>query len=81
MELHEWFADESRATLLRSSGLRVGDLELLAMERRGLVTKEIARTMGVSVDSVNSQFQRIEARLECPTRKAAARRAAEYGLI
>jgi DNA-binding CsgD family transcriptional regulator len=54
MELHEWFADESRATLLRSSGLRERDLELLAMERRGLVTKEIARTMGVSVDSVNS---------------------------
>jgi DNA-binding CsgD family transcriptional regulator len=37
--------------------------------------------MGVSVDSVNSQFQRIKARLTCPTRKAAARRAAESGLI
>jgi hypothetical protein len=31
--------DKCEAALLRSSGLREGDLELLAMERRGLVTK------------------------------------------
>lgn len=81
MELHEWFANETRAWLLRTTRLRPRDLQLLAMERRGLCTKEIVHVTGLSTDSVDSRFQRINTRLACPNRKCAALRAAEYGLI
>jgi DNA-binding CsgD family transcriptional regulator len=81
MELHEWFANETRDWLLHSAGLQPGDLQLLALERRGLSTKAIAQATGLSAVSVHSRFQRINARLACSRRKDAARRAAEYGLI
>lgn len=81
MELHEWFVSESRDWLLQTTGLRPRDLQYLAMERRGLGTKAIAGALGLSAVSVNSRFQRIKTRLACPSRKAAAHRAAEYGLI
>ena len=80
-ELHAWFTNETRDKFLTTAGLRPVDLQLLAMERRGLGTKAIAHAMGLSTVSVNSRFQHIKARLACPTRKGAARRAAEYGLI
>lgn len=80
-ELHEWFFDEARESLLLTARLRAEDLQLLTMERRGLGTKAIANATGLSAASVNSRFQRIGVRLGCPTRAGAARRAAEYGLI
>lgn len=80
-EMHEWFMNEDRASLLLASGLRPRDLRLLALVRRGLGTKEIARHLGLSHATVDSQFQRLNARLGCRSRRTAARRAAEYGLI
>jgi DNA-binding CsgD family transcriptional regulator len=81
MELHEWFSKDSRRTLLRSSRLGCEELRLLAMERRGLGSKEIASALHLTVNAVDSRFKRINARLSCPNRASAARRAAEYGLI
>jgi DNA-binding CsgD family transcriptional regulator len=80
-ELYDWFAIHSRDTLQTSARLATRDINLLAMELRGLTTKDIAKAMGISSRAVDSQFQRIKQRMNCPTRRAAARRAAEYGLL
>ena len=80
-ELHQWWAIETRRQLRISAGLREVDLQLLGMELEGLTTKEIARTLDMSCASVDSRFQRINVRMKCTSRKAAAQRAACYGLI
>jgi DNA-binding CsgD family transcriptional regulator len=80
-ELSDWFAIHSRDALQASARLITRDLKLLNMELQGLNTKQIARALGTSSRAVDSQFQRIKQRMACPTRRAAARRAAEYGLL
>lgn len=57
------------------------DLVLLAHERRGNPSKVMAKLLGTTVSAIDSRFRRINSRLGVPTRKAAARLAAEYGLI
>jgi DNA-binding CsgD family transcriptional regulator len=79
--LHDWFAVHSRESLQTSARLLTRDLKLLTMELQGLSTKQIAKHLGISSRAVDSQFQRIKQRLACPTRRAAAKRAAEYGLL
>ncbi|MBX3621274.1 MAG: hypothetical protein KF891_14995 [Rhizobacter sp.] len=80
-ELHDWLTRYLSARLLTSARLQPADLELLRMEHQGLGTKEISQRTGMSVASVDSRFQRLNARLECTSRKASARRAAAYGLL
>jgi DNA-binding CsgD family transcriptional regulator len=80
-ELFDWFVIHSRDTLQSSARLATRDIKLLAMELQGLTTKDIAKAMGITSRAVDSQFQRIKQRMNCPTRRAAARRAAEYGLL
>jgi DNA-binding CsgD family transcriptional regulator len=81
MELHEWWLARLRDELLQSSRLNAADLVLLGHELMGHTTKDIARTLGMTVNSIDSRFQRINAKLGVANRKAAARLAAEYGLI
>ena len=57
------------------------DLQLLRREREGRLTKQIAAELGLSHASVNSRFQRLNARFQTPNRKATSRLAAEYGLL
>jgi len=80
-ELHQWWIIEMRRQLRATASLRESDLQLLSMEHEGMSTKEIARVLDISCASVDSRFQRINVRLGCPSRKAAAQRAACYGLI
>ena len=81
MEIHDWFVNQCRRELVHGAGLCELDLRLLAYEREGESSKQIAARLATSIDSVNSRFQRITAKLGVPTRKAAARFAAEHGLI
>lgn len=81
MELHEWWIARLRDELMASAHVSEGDLMLLGHEHQGHSTKAIARALGVSTESINSRFQRLNARLGVPNRKVAARLAAEYGLI
>lgn len=81
MELHEWWLNRIKRQLIDDSGLSVDDLHLLAYEWHGLSSKEIARQLNTSPQSVNSRFQRMLTKLGMPSRRAAARLAAEYGLI
>lgn len=80
-ELHEWVTTRARLNLQRTANLAARDIELLSMQWHGLSSKAIAQRTGMSVAAVDSRFQRLVRRLDCTSRKAAARRAAEYGLL
>jgi DNA-binding CsgD family transcriptional regulator len=80
-ELHAWVATHVRTHLQQSARLGQADIELLSLQWQGLGTKAISQRTGLSIAAVDSRFQRLARRLGCPSRKAAAQRAAEYGLL
>lgn len=81
MELHEWWVRKIRDELLATYRIGAEDLTLLRLERAGESTKDIARRCNMTTAAVDSRFQRLNAKLGTPNRKATARFAAEYGLI
>jgi DNA-binding NarL/FixJ family response regulator len=81
MELHEWWSARMRDDLIQDAHITVEDLALLSQEWLGHGTKAIARALRLTPASIDSRFQRINAKLRVANRKAAARLAAEYGLI
>ncbi len=81
MELHEWWIARIKRELVINARLMEDDLALLAHERLGHSTKHIANALDMSPNAINSRFQRMNAKLGVPNRKAAAQLAAEYGLI
>ncbi len=81
MELHAWWIERIKRELARAAQLTEEDLLLLRHERQGRGTKAIASELAASPNAINSRFQRMNARLGVPNRKAAAQLAAEYGLI
>jgi DNA-binding CsgD family transcriptional regulator len=81
MELHEWWIKRARAELIARARITSLEVELLEFEWQGHGTKRIAQMLGRSEASVNNLFQRLNAKLGVPTRHAAARVAAEFGLI
>jgi hypothetical protein len=81
MELHEWWMGRIRDELVASAEITAEDLLLLRHERNGCSTKAIARALNWSTSAVDSRFYRMNARLGVSNRRAAARLAAEYGLI
>lgn len=80
-ELHDWWMRRTRAELQREARLRSADLRLLAFERQGLGTKQIARLIDSTLLAVDSRFQRINAKLGVANRRHAALRAAIHGLL
>ena len=80
-ELHDWVTRHLSESLQEAARLHETDIELLRLEWQGLSTKEIALKTGMSTAMVDSRFQRLNARLQCASRKASARRAAAYGLL
>lgn len=80
-ELHDWFSVHLRTGLQQAARLQAADIHLLAFEWEGLSTKQIAQRTGMSMVAVDSRFQRLNQRLNCPNRKASARRAAEYSVL
>ena len=81
LELHEWWMHETRSQFLEGTRLSTGELQLLAMERHGLGTKQIARTLGIGLAAVNSRFQRINVKLRSSSRRVSALKAATQGLL
>jgi DNA-binding CsgD family transcriptional regulator len=81
MELHEWWIGRIRRDLIANAQLTPDDLILLRHERLGHRTKRIATELALSPSSIDTRFQRVNAKLGVPNRAAAARMAAEYGLI
>ncbi|WP_330832702.1 helix-turn-helix transcriptional regulator [Piscinibacter sp.] len=81
MELQQWWLNQSKRELMQRAQLTSTDLDLLRHERKGCGTKEISRQLRMTKQSIDSRFQRLNARLGVPNRKAAASLAAAYGLI
>ncbi len=81
MDLHEWWVRKVRNDIIQKHRITPEDLQLLAFERQGLPTKKIADRLNSSASSVDSRFQRLNAKFNMPTRRATARLAAEYGVI
>lgn len=81
MELHAWRLSQARHELIRRAQLTATDIDLLRHERKGYRTKDIARHLRMTAPAIDSRFQRLNARLGVPSRKAAASLAATYGLV
>jgi DNA-binding CsgD family transcriptional regulator len=81
VEFHEWWIARLREELTLEAGINEDDRRLLSLEAQGLSSKQIARTLSVSIACVDSRIRRIRARLQAPSRQAAVRVALEYGLI
>jgi DNA-binding CsgD family transcriptional regulator len=80
-ELHDWWMRHTRAELHAVARLRSDDLRLLAFERRGMSTKQIARILDTTIEALDSRFQRINVKLGAANRRHAALRAAINGLL
>lgn len=81
MELNEWWIAKLRDEVFDGAELSARDLQLLNWEREGLNSKAIGRLLDMQPTSVDSRFQRLNMKLGVPNRRAAAKVAAEYGLI
>ena len=81
VELQAWWSSWIKGELVKKARISNDDLALLRLEKTGRTTKAIAAALGSSPSSIDSRFQRINAKLDVPNRAAAARLAAEYGLI
>ncbi len=81
MRLHDWQIAQLRRELRNQARLSDDDIWLLRHEKHGLGSKQIAAKLNTTSMSVDSRWQRLNAKLGVSSRSAAARLAAEYGLI
>jgi DNA-binding CsgD family transcriptional regulator len=79
--LHQGCIRAVREEVRRCWRITREELVLLDYEIKGLRTKQIAKLLGTSAYSIDARFTRVNAKLGVLNRKAAARLAAEYGLI
>ncbi len=81
LRLHEWQIARLRRELLDQSNLSDDDITLLRYQQQGRGSKEIAQALNATPVSVDSRWQRINAKLGVSSRVAATNLAAEYGVI
>jgi DNA-binding CsgD family transcriptional regulator len=81
LRLLDWQIARLRQELLDHTLLSAEDIALLRYQQQGRGTKEIAQAMNTTSMSVDSRWQRINAKLGVSSRVAATRLAAEYGVI
>jgi hypothetical protein len=81
MELFEWWVAKMQAEAL--GGLRFDDLdlELLRFEHEGFTSEEAAKELGISPSKINNRFRRINMKLNVHSKKLAAEKAIELGLL
>ena len=81
MELHHSIAKSMREELLRGGSLTEADLHLLRCEAVGQSSKVIGAAMNLEAKTIDSRFQRVNAKLGAPDRRTAVRIARLYGLL
>jgi DNA-binding NarL/FixJ family response regulator len=81
MELHDWWLARIRRDLIVKARITSADLVLLQHECEGHCSKKIASDLQISKSSVNSRFQRMNAKLGVANRRMAVQLAVECGLI
>ena len=81
LELHDWWLSRIRRDLIAKARITPADLVLLQHECQGHSSKKIANELHVSKSSINSRFQRMNAKLGVGNRRMAVQLAVECGLI
>jgi len=81
LRLHEWQIWRLRQDWLDEVQLSTDELFLLQEERMGHRSKHTAAVLNLTPMTVDSRWQRLNAKMGVPSRQAAAQVAAEYGLI
>lgn len=81
LRLHDWQITRLRRELLVQTRLSEDDIALLRYQQQGRGSKEIAQAINSTPMSVDSRWQRINAKLGVSSRVAATSLAAEYGVI
>ncbi len=81
MELHHTIAKSMREELLRGASLTEADLRLLRCEAAGHSSKIIGAAMNLEAKTIDSRFQRLNAKLGASDRRSAVRIARLYGLL
>lgn len=81
MELHHSIAKSMREELLRGASLTESELHLLRCEAAGHSSKVIGAAMNLEAKTIDSRFQRVNAKLGAPDRRTAVRIARLYGLL
>jgi DNA-binding CsgD family transcriptional regulator len=81
LELHEWWLARIRRDLIVKARISQDDLVLLQHRCQGHSSKKIAADLQVTKGSVNSRFQRMNAKLGVGNRRMAVQLAIECGLI
>jgi len=81
LELHDWWLSRIRRDLIAKARITSADLILLQHECQGHGSKKIAAELQVSKSSINSRFQRMNAKLGVANRRMAVQLAVECGLI
>jgi DNA-binding CsgD family transcriptional regulator len=81
MELHAWWLRALRRELVARIRMSGEELDLLRHEDSGHGSKAIAKALGTQAKTIDCRFQRINAKLGAPNRKAAVRIAKLYGLL
>lgn len=81
MELNDWWIRKIREHLIATSNLTPEDIALLMYEKRGMKSKNIAKELATSPSSIDSRFQRVNAKLNAASRAESAKIASENGVI
>ena len=81
MELHEWWLHSLADTLVARTGITPRERTLLSRLAADQATKDIARATGHSSAAVDSQIERLKAKLGVTDRRRAVALAADNGLL
>jgi DNA-binding NarL/FixJ family response regulator len=81
MELHDWWMRVLRDELVRSTRITREEVALLRHEALGHGSKVIAAELHTEATTIDCRFQRLNAKLGAPNRRAALRIARLYGLL
>lgn len=81
LELHDWWSRFLRAELINRLSISDFEIEMLRLELAGLGTKTAAIRLGLSEATVNTRWQRLNAKLGVPQRRRAAETASRFGIV
>ena len=73
--------EPGRVRAPRPAGLSEREVEVLTLLARGLVTKQVAHELGISVKTADNHIQNIYGKIEVSTRAGATMFALEHGLV
>jgi len=81
LELLEWWDGKLRESGLQDLELDELDVDLLVKAQEHATAEEAARELGVTLSRVKSRYERLERKLEVPSKRDAVEKAIALGLI